>query len=362
VLVRFCRSAAFLALVLALAPLPVMAGGTIAATYYVLPENHPDVGHGVDGSTVPGLVEKRLGPHGWPVATNFARTKGGPESGRISDVDAAGEILWWSTTSPHGVRIDRNADEKLPLDIEAMFPSGRADDEHGFRTAHFRGSFDASSTLTGAVKLGSDDDAWVFVDGILRVDNGGVKPMSYVPYSLGRLAPGKHVIDIFYADRHGVGASLAIDTPLALAPAAAAGRSRPKPVAPARGPSLTAMQMKAQLRATGRFTLRDIHFAFNKTDITRDSAAVLGEVGKLLRDDRTLRLEIDGHTDGIGTAAYNQDLSERRAAAVKSYLVRHAGVASARLTTAGYGSSRPVASNATAKGQALNRRVEFVKR
>jgi outer membrane protein OmpA-like peptidoglycan-associated protein len=119
--------------------------------------------------------------------------------------------------------------------------------------------------------------------------------------------------------------------------------------------------MRAQLQKTGRFTLRDIHFAFNKTDISRDSAAVLGEVGKLLRGDPRLRLSIEGHTDNVGSTQYNLDLSERRAAAVKTYLVTQAHIANDRLKTAGFGLSRPVASNATAKGQALNRRVEFVK-
>jgi OOP family OmpA-OmpF porin len=67
---------------------------------------------------------------------------------------------------------------------------------------------------------------------------------------------------------------------------------------------------------------------------------------------------LEGHTDSNGKAAHNLGLSQRRAEAVKSYLVAH-GIAAARLSTMGYGQSRPIADNATADGRALNRRVVF---
>jgi fibro-slime domain-containing protein len=350
-----------LAAVFAVLPLPAAASSSIAVSYFVVPENHPDVNHGIDGKTITGLVAARLGPHGYPVATTFARTKGGPESGPIHDVNKDGEILWWTISGAHGIRADGSGTEKLPLLVTSMFPRGHVNDVHGFRTAHFRGTFDATSQPSAAMQLGSDDDTWVFVDGVLRVDNGGVKAMTYTPYSLGRLTPGKHVLDIFYADRYGSGAAIEVDSPLSIAPAPQHAAAPGAPPKPGGRPSLTAAQMRAQLRKTGRFTLRDIHFAFNKTDITRDSAAVLGEVAKLLRDDPSLRLRIEGHTDNAGASDYNQDLSERRAAAVKTYLVSRAQITGGRLQTAGFGSSRSVADNATAKGRALNRRVEFVK-
>jgi len=69
-------------------------------------------------------------------------------------------------------------------------------------------------------------------------------------------------------------------------------------------------------------------------------------------------IEVTGHTDNTGAAAFNQDLSERRALSVKRYLVQQ-GVDEARITTAGYGSNRPIADNTTAAGRATNRRVDI---
>jgi outer membrane protein OmpA-like peptidoglycan-associated protein len=74
--------------------------------------------------------------------------------------------------------------------------------------------------------------------------------------------------------------------------------------------------------------------------------------------DVTLRLEIQGHTDNVGSDAYNQPLSEARAHAVVAWLTQHL-VAPARLTARGFGKTRPIATNATDDGRAQNRRVEI---
>ena len=67
---------------------------------------------------------------------------------------------------------------------------------------------------------------------------------------------------------------------------------------------------------------------------------------------------VEGHTDSVGTDAYNQGLSERRANAVRDVLVNQYGLSADRVNAAGYGESRPVADNATSEGRAINRRVE----
>jgi OOP family OmpA-OmpF porin len=74
--------------------------------------------------------------------------------------------------------------------------------------------------------------------------------------------------------------------------------------------------------------------------------------------DPELRLEVQGHTDAVGSDAYNQPLSEARARSVVIWLTQH-GVATPRLSAHGYGKTRPVASNATDEGRARNRRVEI---
>ena len=71
-----------------------------------------------------------------------------------------------------------------------------------------------------------------------------------------------------------------------------------------------------------------------------------------------MAVRVEGNTDSIGTDAYNQGLSERRAESVRSHLIGR-GVSASRLTAVGYGESQPIASNDTAEGRALNRRVEL---
>ena len=78
---------------------------------------------------------------------------------------------------------------------------------------------------------------------------------------------------------------------------------------------------------------------------------------ELAEQDPNLRVKVDGHTDWIGTDGYNQGLGERRASAVKTYLIRK-GVAADKIDTTSYGESKPVATNETDEGRQLNRRAE----
>jgi OOP family OmpA-OmpF porin len=99
------------------------------------------------------------------------------------------------------------------------------------------------------------------------------------------------------------------------------------------------------------------HFAFDSSTLTPEAIHQLSDTLQALQDDPELRIRIDGYTDSIGSDAYNLRLSERRAEAVKRYLVSE-GIAPSRIETRGLGESSPVADNATEAGRAQNRRVE----
>jgi len=105
--------------------------------------------------------------------------------------------------------------------------------------------------------------------------------------------------------------------------------------------------------------LNNIFFEFAKADLLPKSKTELDRLIGILGQYPKMEIEIAGHTDNVGDDASNLTLSKARAAAVRSYLVEH-GVAAARLRSAGYGRSRPVAANETEEGRQLNRRVEFV--
>ena len=90
-----------------------------------------------------------------------------------------------------------------------------------------------------------------------------------------------------------------------------------------------------------------------------DASPSLQAVVDLVGDHPGARTEVQGHTDSVGSADYNQSLSERRASAVLDWLAGH-GVDPGTLTTAGFGATRPVADNATAEGRQANRRVEII--
>lgn len=113
-----------------------------------------------------------------------------------------------------------------------------------------------------------------------------------------------------------------------------------------------------KLEVGTKIVLNNIFFDFNKATLTEESVAELDRVYKLLDETPSLKIEMSGHTDNIGSASYNQKLSEERAKAVVDYLVRK-GIANDRLTFMGYGMTQPVASNDTEEGRQQNRRTEF---
>jgi len=106
----------------------------------------------------------------------------------------------------------------------------------------------------------------------------------------------------------------------------------------------------------------NVLFDFNSDKILQNYSSDLDKLGRVLTTPQysAYRVEIEGHTDGIGADSYNRRLSERRAESVKRYLVQHFPIQSDRLVVRGYGKSKPIASNDTPEGRDKNRRVEVV--
>ena len=117
------------------------------------------------------------------------------------------------------------------------------------------------------------------------------------------------------------------------------------------GAQETALEVRVELPA-------DVLFDFDKADIRPDAADALGKLAAIIAAYPSGRVELSGHTDDKGGDAYNQRLSERRAAAVKTWLVERHALDGAKIATRGEGEARPVADNRTDEGRQRNRRVE----
>jgi outer membrane protein OmpA-like peptidoglycan-associated protein/Tol biopolymer transport system component len=114
-----------------------------------------------------------------------------------------------------------------------------------------------------------------------------------------------------------------------------------------------------KIKEGSAIVLQNIFFDLDKDEMKIESLPELKELASFLETNPDLRIEISGHTDNQGTADYNEDLSQRRANAVKNYLVNQLGISADRLETKGYGAAQPIASNEAEEGRAKNRRTEF---
>ncbi len=120
------------------------------------------------------------------------------------------------------------------------------------------------------------------------------------------------------------------------------------------------MNMLGKKFTDAKLVTHGINFDVDKSTLRPESMGTLNEVKNILDSNPDLHFEIDGHTDNSGNPAHNLTLSQQRADAVKSNLVSM-GVAPSRLTTKGFGDTKPLSDNSTPEGKANNRRVEFVR-
>lgn len=115
------------------------------------------------------------------------------------------------------------------------------------------------------------------------------------------------------------------------------------------------------LSASGRIAVQGVYFDTGSDRLRPESGGTLRQIADMLAAHPELRLTMEGHTDNVGPAAANRALSERRAAAVLQALVGQYGVSAPRLSSAGFGDTRPAAPNTTLEGRQQNRRVELVR-
>jgi len=105
--------------------------------------------------------------------------------------------------------------------------------------------------------------------------------------------------------------------------------------------------------------IRGTHFAFDSAKLTQEGETILDEAVAVMDQNPSISVHIEGHTDSIGSDAYNMALGQRRADSVRDYLASR-GVDGSRMTTRSFGESVPAASNDTESGRAQNRRVEII--
>lgn len=120
-------------------------------------------------------------------------------------------------------------------------------------------------------------------------------------------------------------------------------------------------ELEQQLAEKKPVDVYGIYFDFNSDRIRPESEPILEEIAAVLGRNPDWALDIRGHTDNVGGNAYNLELSRRRTEAVRQALVQRFGIATARLTTAGYGAAAPKDTNDTPEGRARNRRVELMR-
>ncbi len=114
-----------------------------------------------------------------------------------------------------------------------------------------------------------------------------------------------------------------------------------------------------RIKAGAHMTLRNVFFKFDSYELTEESRHELDRLVQFLKENPTVRIEIAGHTDDVGSAEYNLRLSQKRAESVYHYLVSQ-GIDPSRMTYKGYGYTRPLVKDTTEEARALNRRTEII--
>jgi hypothetical protein len=204
----------------ALAPLAARAGDiTMAVTYYTIGESDQDMNH-LAGGVYDNEVQTLLGPDGLPVLNTSAYgclSNCFTASPLPADVTAGGEITWWSPTLNNGgagsssdVTETGTGTVTLPYGNGSFYPpnGGGGGDYSGFQAAVFSSTLDVPEAESISFNVGADDVAFVYLDGSIVCDLGGVHGDSPGTCTSATLTPGDHTLQLFYADLENSGAAL----------------------------------------------------------------------------------------------------------------------------------------------------------
>ena len=194
----------------------VSSASSLVGNYFILPSNYLDTGGGIWGVQT-GLVMSTLGPDGLPVASALGLTVGDQNNGGFKDVNVHNELLWW-TAGVNGVAFQNTEVDTLPLSKNVYPNNSGYDGSDGFSSARWDGTFVTPAGGTATFNLGSDDDAWVFLNGNLIMDNGGIHGVTTAPTTVSGLLPGINKIDVFFADRFPTGAHIDFSADVILNP------------------------------------------------------------------------------------------------------------------------------------------------
>lgn len=165
----------------------------------------------------------------------------------------------------------------------------------------------------------------------------------------------------YYQSQHQSGWNFCSDALVSPKPAAvvkAPAQPAATPVPSATPAATPAPQQPANAVPAKEWVLTGVQFESGSDKLKSSSSAKLDEAVQILKDNPSVRVQIQGHTDNMGDPEFNQTLSEKRAVSVKSYLVSK-GIAADRLETTGFGENVPLADNSTTDGRSQNRRIEF---
>ena len=207
----------------AFVPMVAFAGAiTMSATYYTIAEGDQDMNHLASG-VFNNEVQTTLGPDGLPVLNTpaFGCTSNCFSNTPLpADLTASGEITWWSPSLNNGgsggisdVTQTGSGTITLPYANGSLYPPNGtgSNDANGFQAAVFSSTLDVPTSESISFSVGADDVAFVYLDGDIVCDLGGVHGDSPGSCTSSTLTPGDHTLELFFADLHTVGSALTFD-------------------------------------------------------------------------------------------------------------------------------------------------------